>query len=181
MLSHLARLWLLRITRAPLCALLMALVLALGAALPAAASAQPAQAAPPEAAPALDAQSINERLADLEAYVNNGARVAKASKIAGPGPGHNAWMMVSTALVLFMTLPGLALFYGGMVRTKNVLSVMAQCLGLAGLVTILWWAFGYSLVVGKDFGSGLFGGKEFFFFKGVDSAANTDDIYWVPH
>ena len=51
------------------------------------------------------------------------------------------------ALVLFMTLPGLALFYGGLVRRKNVLSVMAQCLGCAGLVTILWWAVGYSIVV----------------------------------
>jgi Amt family ammonium transporter len=54
-------------------------------------------------------------------------------------------MMVCSALVLFMTLPGLALFYGGLVRQKNVLSVMAQCLGLAGMVTILWWAFGYSV------------------------------------
>ena len=55
-------------------------------------------------------------------------------------------MMTSSALVLFMTLPGLALFYGGLVRRKNVLSVLAQCLGIAGLVTILWWLCGYSLV-----------------------------------
>jgi Amt family ammonium transporter len=48
-------------------------------------------------------------------------------KVAGPGPGHNAWQMTSTALVIFMTLPGLALFYGGLVRRKNVLSVLAQC------------------------------------------------------
>jgi ammonium transporter, Amt family len=99
------------------------------------------------------------------------------------GPGHNAWMMTSAALVLFMTLPGLALFYGGLVRTKNVLSVMAQCLGIAGLVTILWWAFGYSLVFGKSFGSeglGRFlGGSEYFFLKGVDSAPNTDYAAWV--
>ena len=54
-------------------------------------------------------------------------------------------MMTSSALVLFMTLPGLALFYGGLVRRKNVLSVLAQCLGCAGLVTILWWLCGYSL------------------------------------
>ena len=60
-------------------------------------------------------------------------------------------MMTCAALVLFMTLPGLALFYGGLVRKKNVLSVLAQCLGCAGLVTILWWAFGYSLVFGKSF------------------------------
>lgn len=54
--------------------------------------------------------SVEQRLADLEAYVNNGARTPDVvSKIAGPGPGHNAWQMTSTALVLFMTLPGLAL------------------------------------------------------------------------
>ena len=63
--------------------------------------------------------------------------------------GDNAWMMTSSALVLFMTLPGLALFYGGLVRRKNVLSVLAQCLGCAGLVTFLWWLIGYSLVFGK--------------------------------
>src|ERR1700689_339987 len=95
------------------------------------------------------------------------------------GPGHNAWMMTSAALVLFMTLPGLALFYGGLVRKKNVLSVCAQCLGCAGLVTVLWWAFGYSLVFGKNFESGLLGGSEFFFFKGVTSAPNPDYSFWV--
>jgi Amt family ammonium transporter len=87
--------------------------------------------------------------------------------------------MTSTALVLFMTLPGLALFYGGLVRKKNVLSVMAQCLGCAGIVTILWWAFGYSLIFGKSFNSPFLGGSEFFFLKGVDSAPNTDYAYWV--
>jgi ammonium transporter, Amt family len=93
-------------------------------------------------------RSIQERVEDLEAYVNNSVRVTNTnapSKIPGPGPGHNAWQMTSTALVLFMTLPGLALFYGGLVRRKNVLSVMAQCLGIAGMVTILWWICGYSL------------------------------------
>src|SRR5262245_21181145 len=74
--------------------------------------------------------TLEQRIADLEAYMNNAARTPDvASKVAGPGPGHNAWQMVSTALVLFMTLPGLALFYGGLVRKKNVLSVLAQCLG----------------------------------------------------
>ena len=106
--------------------------------------------------------TIEQRLEDLEAYVNNGARCADntnnvSSKLALydeksnsystlPGPGHNAWQMVCAALVLFMTLPGLALFYGGLVRRKNVLSVVAQCLFIAGMVTILWWACGYSLV-----------------------------------
>ncbi len=60
--------------------------------------------------------------------------------------GNTAWMLTSTALVLFMTLPGLALFYGGLVRTKNVLSVLMQCFSITALVTVLWVAVGYSLV-----------------------------------
>ena len=99
-------------------------------------------------------------------------------------PGHNGFMMVCAALVLFMTLPGLALFYGGLVRRKNVLSVCAQCLGIAGLVTILWWAVGYSLVFGKNFGAGffgLYGGSEYFFLKDVGAAPNTDYSFWVGH
>jgi Amt family ammonium transporter len=125
------------------------------------------------------APTADERIAALEAYINNTDPGKSLTGVAGPG--HNAWMMTSAALVLFMTLPGLALFYGGLVRTKNVLSVMAQCLGIAGLVTILWWAFGYSLVFGKNFGSPFLGGSEFFFFKGVESATNTDYAYWVSH
>ncbi len=125
------------------------------------------------------APTSDERIAALEAYINNTDPGKSLTGVAGPG--HNAWMMTSAALVLFMTLPGLALFYGGLVRTKNVLSVMAQCLGIAGLVTILWWAFGYSLVFGKNFGSPFLGGSEFFFFKGVESATNTDYAYWVSH
>jgi len=59
--------------------------------------------------------------------------------------GDTAWILASTALVLFMTLPGLALFYGGLVRTKNVLSVLMQCLALCAVITVLWLAVGYSL------------------------------------
>src|SRR3989454_3775660 len=109
--------------------------------------------------------SLEQRVADLEAYVNNSARgsdsenAKTASNISGSGPGHNGWMMTASALVLFMTLPGLALFYGGLVRQKNVLSVLAQCLGIAGLVAILWWAVGYSLVFSR--GSPFIGGLEF--------------------
>jgi Amt family ammonium transporter len=144
------------------------------------------------AAPTAPAPTIEQRVAGLEAYLQNtdpsaSLKDAKGNIPAGlttasvgvAGPGHNAWMMTSAALVLFMTLPGLALFYGGLVRTKNVLSVMAQCLGMAGLVTILWWAFGYSLVFGKSFNSGFLGGSEYFFLKGVDSAPNTDYAAWV--
>jgi Amt family ammonium transporter len=107
---------------------------------------------------------------------------------ANPGPGHNGWMMTSSALVLFMTLPGLALFYGGLVRRKNVLSVLAQCLGIAGLVAILWWLFGYSMVFSRQAagntgeGSTFFGNlKTFAFLNGVDSSPNTDYSYWVSH
>jgi ammonium transporter, Amt family len=60
-----------------------------------------------------------------------------------------------------------------------VLSVLAQCLGITGLVTILWWAFGYSLVFGKSFNNPFFGGSEYFFLSGVNSAPNTDYSYWV--
>src|SRR5438876_8201258 len=78
-----------------------------------------AQTSSPSASP-----SLEQRIADLEAYVNNSARGADtgspmASNIAGPGPGHNAWMMTCAALVLFMTLPGLALFYGRLVCSRS--------------------------------------------------------------
>ncbi|HEY2406567.1 MAG TPA: ammonium transporter, partial [Polyangiaceae bacterium] len=142
----------------------------------------PAAAVAPAATPAADVASLEKRVLDLEAYVNNGARVdpdISKSKLTGPGPGHNGWMMVCAALVLFMTLPGLALFYGGLVRTKNVLSVMAQCLGLAGIVTILWWAVGYSFVFAP--GSPFLGGMKFAFLKGVDSIPNADYSGWVSH
>ena len=59
--------------------------------------------------------------------------------------GDTAWMLTATALVLFMTIPGLALFYGGMVRSKNVLSVMMQCFAITGLISILWVVYGYSM------------------------------------
>src|ERR1041385_7412999 len=136
-----------------------------------------AQTSSPSASP-----SLEQRVADLEAYVNNSARGADsgspmASNVAGPGPGHNSWMMTCAALVLFMTLPGLALFYGGLVRAKNVLSILAQCLGIAGLVAILWWAVGYSLVFSR--GSPFLGGFNFAFLRGVNSQPNTDYSYWV--
>jgi ammonium transporter, Amt family len=173
--------------RQKLRALLGLFLLMFGMALPVGAHAQSAEpskapdtlvAAPaPAAASASDVKSMDERIADLEAYMNNGARVAKESKVAGPGPGHNGWMMVCAALVLFMTLPGLALFYGGMVRTKNVLSVMAQCLAMAGLVTILWVVIGYSLVFSP--GSPLLGSAKFVMLAGVDAMPNGDYAQWV--
>lgn len=145
---------------------------------------------PPPANP-----TVEQRLARLEAYLSNSdpSVVPNASAtpttsgavatpaLAVPGPGHNAWMMASAVLVLFMTLPGLALFYGGLVRTKNVLSIMAWCLGIASLVTVMWWAFGYSLVFGRNFNSGILGGTEHFFFRGVEGAPNPAYSFWVSH
>jgi ammonium transporter, Amt family len=64
--------------------------------------------------------------------------------------GHNAWMLTSSALVLFMTAPGLAMFYGGLVRKKNVLGVIMQCLFLMGLMTVIWGLYGYSLAFGGN-------------------------------
>ena len=125
--------------------------------------------------------TLDDRVADLEAYVTNGARQTNATTAltTSPGPGHNAWQMTSTALVLFMTLPGLALFYGGLVRRKNVLSVLAQCLGITGLVTILWWICGYSIAFHS--GNPFFGGLQWSFLNGVDSSPNTDYGGWVSH
>lgn len=144
------------------------------------ASVPTATEAAPVAAAVADA-TLEQRVADLEAYLNNGARpTAEAkvsSKIAGPGPGHNAWQMTSTALVLFMTLPGLALFYGGLVRRKNVLSVLAQCLGIAGMVTILWWLCGYSLSFS---GSGAFiGNFANAMFEGVEPGNVGAGYHWI--
>jgi Amt family ammonium transporter len=146
----------------------------------------------PSPTPNAPTPTLEQRVAGLEAYVTNGDPTAPLkdkdgnipkdltmATVGTPGPGHNGWMMTSSALVLFMTLPGLALFYGGLVRKKNVLSVLAQCLGTTGLVTVLWWAFGYSLVFGKNFNNPFFGGSEYFFLQGVNSVPNTDYGYWV--
>src|ERR671923_2954839 len=69
-----------------------------------------------------------------------------AQEPAAIDSGDTAWIIAATALVLFMTLPGLALFYAGLVRSKNVLSVLMQCFAITGVVSLLWLAVGYSLV-----------------------------------
>ena len=88
--------------------------------------------------------------------------------------GDTAWMLTSTALVLFMTIPGLALFYAGMVRSKNALSVMMQCFAIACLVTVLWVLYAYSLAFGDDVGSVVGNlGKAFMKGVGVDTLSGT--------
>jgi Amt family ammonium transporter len=154
--------------------------------------------AAPATPAALPAASLDQRVATLEAYIANtdptaplkdtNGTVAFANPIIGnPGPGHNAWLLTSTALVLFMTLPGLALFYGGLVRKKNILSVMAQCFLITGLVTILWVICGYGMIFG---GTGAAGTEDVIkaivgspkidsWLHNVTSAPNGNYSYWV--
>jgi len=90
----------------------------------------------------------------------------------------NAWMLVSSALVLMMTGPGLALFYGGLVRRKNILGTMMQSFAMMGLVTILWAVVGYSLAFGH--GTSFIGGFEHVFLRGVGVTPNTDYAATIP-
>src|SRR5215211_5096365 len=124
--------------------------------------------------------TIEQRLSAVEAYLANTDPAATLPVSVNPqlaGPGHNAWMMTSAALVLFMTLPGLALFYGGLVRRKNVLSILAQCLAISSLVTILWWLAGFSFVFAR--GSPFLGDLDFAALRHVSAAPNRDYAFWV--
>lgn len=88
-----------------------------------------------------------------------------------------AWILAATALVLFMTLPGLALFYSGLVRTKNSLSILVQCFAITSVVTVLWFAVGYSLAFGNGGAlNGLIGGFDRSFFSGMARDALTGTI-----
>ena len=92
--------------------------------------------------------------------------------------GDNAWMLVSAALVLLMTGPGLALFYGGLARKKNILGTMMQSFAMMGLVTIIWAICGYSLAFGH--GNAFVGGFEHLFLRGVTLTPNTDYAATIP-
>jgi Amt family ammonium transporter len=87
---------------------------------------------------------------------------------------NTAWIMTSTALVLFMTLPGLALFYGGLVRSKNVLSVLMQCFSIACVASIVWFVAGYSIAFAE--GGPLFGGLDKMFLAGIGENTLSGDI-----
>ena len=93
--------------------------------------------------------------------------------------GDTAFVLVSSALVMFMT-PGLALFYGGMVRTKNVLATMMQSFTIIGLVTVIWVLWGYSLAFGPDVG-GVVGNLSWFGLKGVGLSPSPDYASTIPH
>jgi Amt family ammonium transporter len=152
-----------------LSALLLAVVVMILAASPAIASAGALGTARASAfliAP--DIHSDAERIAELE------QKVADAK-----GSADNGWMLVSAALVLLMTGPGLALFYGGLVRKKNVLATMLQSFAMMSLVTILWGIVGYSLAFGA--GSSFIGGFEYVFLRGVGGDPNTAYAPTIPH
>jgi ammonium transporter, Amt family len=152
------------------------LVLVLGVSLltvvPLPAQQPPASSATPAATPASPAapeipKAVNDKLVQLDKDV-------KAAQSAGD----NAWMLVSAALVLMMTGPGLALFYGGLVRRKNTLAIMMQSFALMGLITVLWALVGYSLCFG---GNGpVIGSFEHAFLKGVGADPNPDYAGTIP-
>ena len=173
-----------------------ALVIACGAGL----WAEDAAAAPAATA----APTIEERLASVEAQLKPATELKNGSDTVTVGEkaerawqsinqyetnlGDNAWMLTSSLLVLLMCVPGLALFYGGLVRSKNVLGTMMQCMACAGVISVLWFICGYSFAFG---GSGaLYGTTEYLFLNGVIwdgaknaivTAPNTTYAMSIPH
>jgi Amt family ammonium transporter len=109
-----------------------------------------------------------------------GTALGAESPASAVSNADNAWMLVSTGLVLMMTAPGLILFYGGLVRSKNVLSTMMHSLVLMGAISMLWMVFGYSLAFGE--GNALCGNPlQYLFLQGVGVAPNTDYAPTIPH
>src|SRR5512137_2051634 len=94
--------------------------------------------------------------------------------------GDTAWVLTSSALVLLMTIPGLAFFYGGLVRRKNVLSILMQCLAILCIVSVQWMLFGYSIAFGPDSG-GVIGNLAWAGLAGVGQAPFADYAATIPH
>jgi len=154
------------------CCLLMTMVLAavplLAQQTPSPATTSPAAASGTTSAPPPEnSKAVNDKLAQLDQRVT-----------AAQSAGDNAWMLVSAALVLMMTGPGLALFYGGLVRRKNTLAIMMQSFLLMALISVLWALVGYSLCFG---GNGpLIGGFEHALLRGVGADPNPDYAGTIP-
>jgi ammonium transporter, Amt family len=147
------------------------LVLVLGilalVAMPFSAQQPPAPASTSTSATPEIPKAINDKLAQLDKDVR-----------AAQSAGDNAWMLVSAALVLMMTGPGLALFYGGLVRRKNTLAIMMQSFALMALISVMWALVGYSLCFG---GNGpVIGGFEHAFLRGVGAEPNPDYAGTIP-
>jgi len=128
-----------------------------------------------EAKPAAEAPAAAPAAPAAEAPAAATAAPAAAAPAATPAPtpnkGDTAWMLTATALVIMMTIPGLALFYGGMVRSKNMLSVLMQVFTCFALLTVLWFIYGYS--VAFTGGSSFFGGFDKLFLKGITDASTA--------
>ncbi len=122
-------------------------------------------------------------LTSLSAVAQDAAADKLAALESGVGAaqmsGDNAWMLVSTALVLMMTGPGLALFYGGLVRKKNVLATMMQSFIMMALASLLWAIIGYSLAFGE--GTAFFGDLRYLMLNGVGGSPNADYAATIPH
>jgi Amt family ammonium transporter len=135
------------------------------------AASQPSQAQSSAPAAAESAPPSTAQLQEQVAKLQQQAAEAKSA-------GDNSWLLVSSALVLMMTGPGLALFYGGLVRKKNVLATMMQSFTLMALITVLWALFGYSLAFGP--GNRFLGGLDFLFLRGVGAAPDADYAATIP-
>ncbi len=126
-----------------------------------------AQAAP-------SAAQLQAQIAALQQAVHNAQAASQSARSAGD----NAWVLVSAALVLLMTAPGLALFYGGLVRRKNILGTMMQSFAMMGIITVLWAVVGYSLAFGH--GNPFVGGFEHLLLHGVGLTPDTDYAPTIP-
>ena len=135
---------------------------------------QPAPTPPGTAAPAAPAETPPS------------PAVPSAPSAAAPAPqakldkGDNAWMLTSSALVLMMTIPGLFLFYGGLVRGKNVLGTIMHSFIIVALISIQWVLWGYSVAFGPDVG-GIIGNLDWFGLNGVGTEPNADYAATIPH
>lgn len=131
--------------------------------------------------PVLAFSQTSAAATDTQARITALEQALKATEAAAAhaqSAGDNAWMLVSAALVLLMTGPGLALFYGGLVRKKNTLGTMMQSFAMMALVTIIWAVIGYSLAFGA--GNPFLGGFEHVFLRGVGLAPNTAYAPTIP-
>jgi Amt family ammonium transporter len=134
----------------------------------------PAASAPAASVPAASAAaSTPVASASASASASAAVPVAAPAAAAAPAPvankGDTAWMMVSTAFVILMTIPGLALFYGGLVRSKNMLSILMQVFMIFSLIIVLWCLYGYSFAFTE--GNAVFGGTDRLFLKGIYDAS----------
>ena len=137
-----------------------------------------ARQTPPSAVPATAASSPQSSASEVSKAVNDKLGQLDQRVTAAQSSADNAWMLVSAALVLLMTGPGLALFYGGLVRRKNTLAIMMQSFMLMAVISVLWALVGYSLCFG---GNGpVIGGFEHAFLRGVGADPNPDYAGTIP-